>query len=104
MAENSSPGGLPRLALWIALFISAAVNAVCSSDLGRPVVGAAFGLVTVACAGALAVDHYRRRRRFSTADESHILPSGHRSSNMTTHLVRCLLPWRRLVIRGSEPH
>jgi hypothetical protein len=55
-------GGLLRPALWLALIVSAATNAV-SPSMGIPAfVGIGFGLITVACAATLIVHHYRRRR------------------------------------------
>ncbi|MGC9668449.1 hypothetical protein ACNTMW_18070 [Planosporangium sp. 12N6] len=58
---GSSRGGLLRPALWLGLIVSAAGNAAASSaDIG-PYPGIAFGLVTLACAAALVVHHYRHR-------------------------------------------
>jgi hypothetical protein len=56
-------GVVRRRALWLLLVICAAGNAV-TSTTGFPVlVGIGFGLATLACGVALAVDHYRQRRR-----------------------------------------
>jgi hypothetical protein len=49
-----------RPLLWIVLAVSAALNVVTSTvDV---VVGAAFGVVALACIAALVVQHYRLRR------------------------------------------
>jgi hypothetical protein len=49
--------------LWLLLVISAAANMVTSTTGSNALVGAAFGLSTLACAAALVVHHYRNRRR-----------------------------------------
>jgi hypothetical protein len=54
-------GGLLRPALWLALLVSAAGNAAASSADIAPYLGIAFGVVTLACAAALVVHHYRHR-------------------------------------------
>ncbi|GAA4594809.1 hypothetical protein BJY16_001446 [Actinoplanes octamycinicus] len=61
---TSNLAGARRLrpALWLLLIISLAVNAA-SSTIGATVVSLIFGLITLACAAGLAVDHYRRRDR-----------------------------------------
>jgi hypothetical protein len=55
-------GGVRPL-LWLLLVISAAANAVASTTGVNVFVGAGFGLITLACATALIVHHYRNRRR-----------------------------------------
>jgi hypothetical protein len=55
-------GGAVRPLLWLVLVISAAANVVASTT-DHVFVGAAFGLVALACATALVVHHYRNRRR-----------------------------------------
>jgi hypothetical protein len=55
------PGGPLRPALWLVLIVSAAGNAAASSAGIAPYVGIALGVVTLACAAALAVHHYRHR-------------------------------------------
>jgi hypothetical protein len=55
-----------RPVLWLVLIVSAAANAVCSSIGISPFVGAGFGVITLACAIALIVHHYRHR-----LDETH---------------------------------
>ena len=54
---------LLRPALWLALIVSAAANAVSSSIGTQAFVGIGFGLITVACAATLIVHHYRHCRR-----------------------------------------
>jgi hypothetical protein len=56
--------GWLRPLLWLVLIVSAGANAA-SSSLGRPLIGVAFGVLTVATATALVVHHYRNRRRTS---------------------------------------
>jgi uncharacterized membrane protein len=48
--------------LWVLLVLSAAANAVSSMIGLHPVVGIAFGVLTLAFVAALIVDHRRRRR------------------------------------------
>ncbi|MEV4627367.1 hypothetical protein AB0J90_13855 [Micromonospora sp. NPDC049523] len=52
-----------RPVLWLLLVFSAAANVVASAAGANVFVGSGFGLVAVACATALIVDHYRHRRR-----------------------------------------
>ncbi|GIF10128.1 hypothetical protein [Actinoplanes teichomyceticus] len=61
---SSAPPPIGRLrpALWLLLIVSLTVNAVASA-IGATLAGIAFGLVTLACAGWLVVDHYRRRNQ-----------------------------------------
>jgi hypothetical protein len=55
--------GIVRPVLWLLLVISAAGN-VATSNIGlNMMIGIGFGLVTLACAAALIVDHYQHRRR-----------------------------------------
>ena len=54
--------GLLRPVLWVVLVVAAVVNAVSSSAGVNPFVSGAFGLITLACATALIVHHYRHRR------------------------------------------
>jgi hypothetical protein len=69
IAETADPaqpirsGGIIRPLLWLVLVISAAANVVTSSLDVSVFIGIGFGLLTMACGAALAVDHYRRRRR-----------------------------------------
>ncbi|MFY1669678.1 hypothetical protein ACN27G_06930 [Plantactinospora sp. WMMB334] len=61
-ATRADGGGLLRPLLWVVLIVSAVANGV-SSIVGLPVlVGAGFGLLTLACVAALIVHHYRHRR------------------------------------------
>jgi hypothetical protein len=53
--------GLLRPVLWLVLVLSAAANAVTNIGIS-PLVGIGFGLVTLGCATALIVHHYRHRR------------------------------------------
>ncbi|MEU7844690.1 hypothetical protein AB0B39_27425 [Micromonospora sp. NPDC049114] len=55
------PGGLLRPLLWLALFVSAAINAVLSNALDNPWIGSVFGLVALLCGAALIVHHRRNR-------------------------------------------
>ena len=57
------PGGMLRPLLWFVLVVSAALNAVFSSTGQHILVGAGFGLVTLASVTALIVHHYRHRER-----------------------------------------
>jgi hypothetical protein len=59
---SGSRRGMARPALWVLLVLCAAANIVTSST-GIVLVGIAFGLLTLACAAALVVHHYRRRLR-----------------------------------------
>jgi Flp pilus assembly protein TadB len=52
--------GRTRPVLWILLAVSAALNVVTSSV--NVLLGAAFGVVALACIAALVVQHYRTRR------------------------------------------
>jgi UDP-N-acetylmuramyl pentapeptide phosphotransferase/UDP-N-acetylglucosamine-1-phosphate transferase len=52
-----------RNVLWLVLVISAAANVVASTAGLNLFIGLAAGLVTVACAAALIVDHYQHRGR-----------------------------------------
>ncbi|MEV0134457.1 hypothetical protein AB0H83_39115 [Dactylosporangium sp. NPDC050688] len=56
-------GGLLRPALWALLIVSAAANATVNTTGGNAFVGVGLGLVTLACAAALVVHHYRHRAR-----------------------------------------
>ena len=56
-------GGVLRPVLWLVLILSAVANATTSTIGGNALVGAGFGLVTLACAAALVVHHYRHRTR-----------------------------------------
>ncbi|WFE40854.1 hypothetical protein [Micromonospora sp. WMMD998] len=60
-ATPRRPGGRLRPLLWLALFLSAAANAVLTSTLDSPWVGSGFGLVALLCAAALIVHHRRHR-------------------------------------------
>ncbi|MEV6930561.1 hypothetical protein AB0M46_39590 [Dactylosporangium sp. NPDC051485] len=51
-----------RTAVWCALLLSAAANAVTSFSGGSQWLAAGFGLVTLSCAIALVTDHIKRRR------------------------------------------
>lgn len=53
---------LLRPLLWVLLIVSAAANAVTSVSGLNPLVGVAFGVVTLACVVALITHHYRHRR------------------------------------------
>ncbi|MEV6692155.1 hypothetical protein AB0M35_11885 [Micromonospora sp. NPDC051196] len=53
---------LLRPVLWLLLIVSAATNATMSFAGANVLIGAGFGLVTLASAVALVVHHYRRRR------------------------------------------
>ncbi|WP_327000445.1 hypothetical protein OHA72_35665 [Dactylosporangium sp. NBC_01737] len=57
-----SRGGMLRPVLWLLLILSAAANATVNTAGGNALLGVGFGLVTLACAAALVVHHYRRRR------------------------------------------
>ena len=61
--RNHENTGLLRPLLWVVLVLSAAANAVASSIGANVVIGAAFGVVTLASATALVVHHYRNRAR-----------------------------------------
>lgn len=54
--------GMVRPVLWLVLIVSAAANALVSGIGLSAYVGAGFGLMTMACAIALIVHHYRHRR------------------------------------------
>jgi Flp pilus assembly protein TadB len=60
--EHRRDRGLLRPVLWLLLVVSAAANAVASASGLTPLVGVAFGVVTLACVAALIVHHYRNRR------------------------------------------
>jgi hypothetical protein len=62
-AKRSGAGGIVRPLLWLLLVISGAANVVTKSMDISVFVSIGFGLVTLACGVALAVDHYRRRRQ-----------------------------------------
>ena len=62
-ADAPERRGMLRPVLWLVLVLSAATNATMSGIGANPFVGAAFGMVTLACATALVVNHYRHRRR-----------------------------------------
>lgn len=55
--------GLLRPALWLALILSAAANAVTSLMNLHPVISAGFGLIALSCVTALTLHHYRARRQ-----------------------------------------
>jgi hypothetical protein len=62
-ARHAGPrGGLLRPVLWLVLIVSAAANAVSSSIGVSEFVGTGFGLITLGCAAALVIHHYRHRR------------------------------------------
>lgn len=62
-AQHARQGGAARPVLWVLLAISATGNMVVSTA-GLSVIGnILFGVVTVACAAALIVQHYRGRPR-----------------------------------------
>jgi hypothetical protein len=54
--------GVFRLLLWLLLVISVTANLVASVAGINMFIGAGFGLLVLACAAALIVDHYRHRR------------------------------------------
>jgi len=62
--SDASPGsgrtGRLRPTLWLLLIISLTLNAA-ASTIGATAVSVIFGLVTLACATGLVVDHYRHR-------------------------------------------
>lgn len=60
--QHRTDRGLLRPVLWLVLIVSAAANAVTSASGLNPLVGVAFGVVTIACVAALVVHHYRHRR------------------------------------------
>ncbi|MGI5182573.1 hypothetical protein ACQEVZ_40595 [Dactylosporangium sp. CA-152071] len=62
-ADAPERRGMLRPVLWLVLVLSAATNATMSGIGANPFVGAVFGLVTLACATALVVHHYRHRAR-----------------------------------------
>jgi hypothetical protein len=62
IADYSGRRGLLRPVLWLVLIVSAAANGVSSTIGLYPLVGIGFGLVTLACTGALVVHHYQNRR------------------------------------------
>ena len=61
MAET--PGGVLRPVLWLLLIVSAAANATVSAAGANVLAGIGFGLITLACATALVVHHYRHREQ-----------------------------------------
>ncbi|MCP2170049.1 hypothetical protein LX83_006937 [Goodfellowiella coeruleoviolacea] len=61
-SDSGAGAGVLRPVLWLVLVVSAAGNAVFSSLDDTVLVGIGLGLVTLGCAVALAVHHYRRRR------------------------------------------
>jgi UDP-N-acetylmuramyl pentapeptide phosphotransferase/UDP-N-acetylglucosamine-1-phosphate transferase len=69
MSDPSIPNGpkagshLVRPVLWLVLVVSAAANAVASTTGVNVLAGLGAGLVTLACAVALIVHHYRHRGR-----------------------------------------
>ncbi|UQU61914.1 hypothetical protein COUCH_23035 [Couchioplanes caeruleus] len=62
-SENSENTGFLRTLLWVVLVLSAAANAILSSTSTNVFIGAAFGVITLACAAGLVVQHYRHRER-----------------------------------------
>ncbi|MEV4382594.1 hypothetical protein [Streptosporangium sp. NPDC049644] len=62
ISETARPAGMLRPVLWLLLVVSAALNMVTSSIDVNVFVGIGFGLLTLACAAALIVHHYRYRR------------------------------------------
>ncbi|GAA0843469.1 hypothetical protein ACFQVD_01265 [Streptosporangium amethystogenes subsp. fukuiense] len=61
-SKTARPAGMLRPVLWLLLVVSAALNMVTSSIDVNVFVGIGFGLLTLACAAALIVHHYRYRR------------------------------------------
>lgn len=59
--HTSRRQGLLRPVLWLVLILSAAANATTSTTDLNPLVGIAFGVVTLACVVTLIVHHYRHR-------------------------------------------
>jgi hypothetical protein len=59
----ASRGGMLRPVLWLVLIVSAAANATASMTGVHPLVGIGSGVITLACAAALVVHHYRHRTR-----------------------------------------
>jgi hypothetical protein len=62
MTDNISPAAAGRLrpALWLVLVLSLAANAI-TSTIGATAISVVFGLITLACATALVLHHYRNR-------------------------------------------
>lgn len=54
-------GGMLRPTLWLVLILSAAANATTSAAGANVFASVGFGLITLACAAALVVHHYRHR-------------------------------------------
>ncbi|AGL13694.1 hypothetical protein [Actinoplanes sp. N902-109] len=50
-----------RPVLWLILIVAAVANMILSS-MGATIAGVVFGVIAVAAAGTLVVDHYRNRR------------------------------------------
>ena len=61
--DRAARGGLLRPVLWALLIVSAAANATVNTTGGNAFLGVGLGLVTLACAAALVVHHYRHRTR-----------------------------------------
>lgn len=61
--REDSGGGLLRPVLWLVLVVSAAANATVSAAGANVLAGIGFGVITLACAAALVVHHYRHRRQ-----------------------------------------
>jgi hypothetical protein len=51
-----------RPVLWLLLIINLTFNAA-ASTIGATLVSVVFGVITLACAAGLVIDHYRRRDR-----------------------------------------
>jgi hypothetical protein len=62
-AKRPGAGAAKRTLLWLLLVIGAATNVVTQSMDISILVSIGAGVVTLACGIALAVDHYRRKRR-----------------------------------------
>jgi hypothetical protein len=60
-APAETPRDVLRPALWFALFLCAAANAVFSTAIGNPIVSSVCGVATLTCAITLIVHHYRKR-------------------------------------------
>lgn len=65
MAQHDSQpchDGMLRPVLWLVLILSAAANAAASAAGANALASVGFGLITLGCAAALVVHHYRRQR------------------------------------------
>ena len=63
VADGSARERAHRPLLWFVLVVSAAANSISSTSHLNMLFGVGFGMITLACAIALVVDHYRRRAR-----------------------------------------